>query len=112
MKNIIEKSRELSNQELYLMTMSPKTDSVKNHVGQCFDVSAWLVFEDLDNNTGRVYQVLSILTKDNQVLCTISPTFHNDFMDMAEIFHNDFTFEIMSGKSKAGREFVTCALAI
>lgn len=112
MKNIIEKSRELTNQELYLMTMSPKAESVKNHVGERIDVSAWLVFEDTDKKTGEVHSVLSVLTPENEVLSTISHTFQSDFMDMAELFHNEFAFEIISGKSKAGREFVTCALAI
>ena len=112
MKNIIEKSRELTNQELYLLTMSPKADSVKNHVGERVEVSAWLLFDDVDKKSGEVNQVLSVLTPDNDVVCTISPTFQSDFMDMAELFHNEFAFEIISGTSKAGREFVTCALAI
>lgn len=112
MKNIIEKSRELSDQELYLLTMSPKADSVKNHVGERIEVYAWLMFEDVDKKTGEVHSVLSVLTQENEVFSTISPTFQADFMDMAELFHNDFAFEIISGKSKAGRDFVTCALAI
>ena len=112
MKNIISKSRELSNQEMYLLTMSPKGDSVKNHVGERVDVSAWVIFEDVDKKTGDVHEVLSVLTPDNEVFSTISPTFQSNFLDMADIFHNDFAFEAISGKSKAGREFVTCALAI
>ena len=112
MKNITNKSRELNNQEIYLMTMSPKANSVKNHVGERIEVSAWLLFEDMDKNTGEVHSVLSVLTPENEVFSTISPTFQADFLDMAELFHNDFAFEIISGKSKAGREFVTCALAI
>ena len=112
MKNIIEKSRELTNQEIYLLTMSPKADSVKNHVGERVDVSAWAIFEDVDKKSGEVHEVLSVLTPENEVFSSISPTFQNDFLDMAELFHNDFAFEVVSGKSKAGREFVTCALAI
>ena len=112
MKNIIEKSREFSNQELYYLTMSPKADSVKNHVGERIKVSAWVVFEDVDKKTGEVHEVLSVLTPEYEVFSTISPTFRADFKDMAELFNNDFAFEIISGKSKAGREFVTCALAI
>ena len=112
MKNIISKSRELSKQELYLLTMSPKSDSVKNHVGERIDVEAWLLFEDADKKSGEVHSVLSVLTPDNEVFSSISPTFQRDFLDMAELFHNDFAFEVISGKSKAGREFVTCALAI
>ena len=112
MKNIIKMSRELTNQELYFLTMSPKADSVKNHIGERFDVSAWLVFEDVNKKTGEVYSVLSILTHENEVISSVSPTFQSDFMDMVEIFNNDFSFEVISGKSKAGREFVTCALAV
>lgn len=112
MRNIIEKSRELTNQELYLLTMTPKAECIKNHVGERVDVSAWLLFEDTNKKTGEVHSVLSVLSPENKVFCTISPTFQEDFMDMAELFNNDFAFEIISGKSKAGREFVTCALAI
>lgn len=112
MKNIIEKSREFSNQELYFLTMSPKADSIKNHVGERIEVSAWVLFEDADKKTGEVHSVLSVLTPDYEVFTSISPTFQSDFKEMAELFHNDFSFEIISGKSKAGREFVTCALAI
>lgn len=112
MKNIINKSRELNNQEIYLLTMSPKSDSVKNHVGERIDVSAWAIYEDVDKKSGEVHEVLSVLTPDNEVLSSISPTFQSDFMDMAELFHNDFAFEVISGMSKAGREFVTCSLAI
>ena len=112
MKNIINKSRELTNQEVYLLTMSPKADSMKNHVGERVEVSAWAVFEDTDKKTGEVHSVLSVLTPENEVFSSISPTFQADFFDMAELFRNDFAFEVISGESKAGREFVTCALAI
>ena len=112
MKNIINKSRELTNEELYLLTMSPKSDSVKNHVGECIDVYAWVLFEDVDKKSGEVHNVLSVLTPDNEVFCSISPTFQGDFLDMAALFNNKFAFEVIVGKSKAGREFVTCALAI
>lgn len=112
MKEIIEKSRDLTREELYLLTMSPKMDSIKNHVGERFDVSAWLVYNDADKNTGEVRAILSVLTPENEVFASVSPTFQSDFKDMAELFNNDFAFEVISGKSKAGREFVTCALAI
>lgn len=111
MKNIIKKSRELSKQEIYLLTMSPKNDSVKNHKGERFEVSAWLIFEDADRKTGEPRQVLSILTPENETLSTVSETFRNDFLNMAELFDNDFAFEVICGESKSGREFVTCALA-
>ena len=112
MKNITNKSRELTKQELYFLTMSPKSESVKNHIGERFDVSAWLVFEDVDKKSGEVHSVLSILTTENEVVSSVSPTFQRDFMDMAELFNNEFSFEVVSGTSKAGREFVTCALAV
>ena len=112
MKNVKNKSRELNNQELYLLTMSPKADSVKNHVGERIEVSAWVVYEDVDKKSGEVHDVLSVLTPDNEVFSSISPTFQSDFLDMAELFNNEFAFEVISGKSKAGREFVTCVLAI
>ena len=112
MKNIVNKSRELNNQELYLLTMSPKASCMKNHVGERIEVSAWLIFEDVDKKSGEVHEVLSVLTPENETVSTISQTFMADFLDMANLFNNDFAFEVVSGKSKAGRDFVTCALAI
>ena len=85
---------------------------MKNHKGERFDVSAWAIYEDVDKKTGEVHEVLSVLTPDNETVSTVSETFRNDFMAMAELFDNDFSFEVISGKSNAGREFVTCALAI
>lgn len=112
MKNIIKQSRELSKQEIYLLTMSPKIDNMKNHKGERFEVSAWLIFEDVDKKSGEVHEVLSVLTPENETFATVSETFRNDFLAMAELFDNDFSFEVISGTSNAGREFVTCALAI
>lgn len=112
MKNIINQSRELSKQEIYFLTMSPKNDSVKNHKGERFKVSAWLIFEDVDKKTGEIHRVLSVLTSENETLSTVSETFQNDFLEMADLFDNDFSFEVLTGESKSGREFVTCALAI
>lgn len=112
MKNIIKQSRELSKQEIYFLTMSPKNESMKNHKGERFEVSAWLIFEDLDKKSGQVHEVLSVLTTENETLSTVSETFRNDFLAMAEIFDNDFSFEVISGTSNSGREYVTCALAV
>ena len=55
--------------------------------------------------------MLSIMDKDGGVCATNSDTFKRDFMNIANLMDgDDYTIEIISGQSKAGREFITCTL--
>ena len=55
--------------------------------------------------------MLSIMDKDGGVCATNSETFKRDFMNIEELMDGEaYTIEIISGQSKAGREFITCTL--
>ena len=97
----------------YSLTMSPKMRNMKELKGSVLEVSAWCKYEDIDSKTGELRPILTIRTPEGEVYGTNSATFINDFESMVDMFGPggvDF-LEIISGTSKAGREFITCAYA-
>lgn len=71
--------------------------------GEELDVTAWVLFEDEDKT------VLTILTGKDDMFGTISPTFIDSFIKMADFFGDDIgTIKVIGGESKAGKHFVTC----
>ena len=109
---IINKSfpADLDKRTIYSLTMSPRTMKMKDAKGQTLDVKAWALYTDLDQD-GNDRQVLAVLTPEGETYATNSPTFQDDFFRMVELFGADGVdaIEVISGISKAGREFITCA---
>ena len=94
---------------LYRLTHS---DSHKpaNNVGTVLEVQSWAYVKDVNKKSGEEQNVLYLDT-DSGVFGTISPTFVESFMDIVETFGEDFHhLEITGGKSKNGRDFVSCSL--
>ena len=58
-------------------------------------------------------EVLAIMTPDGEIFATNSPTFKEDFFQMQELFQDMgetvHAISVISGISKAGREFISCA---
>ena len=97
----------------YALTMSPKMRNMKELKGSTLEVSAWCKYEDVDAKTGELRQILSVMTPEGEVFGTNSATFIDDFEKMVQLFGADGVdaIEVVSGTSKAGREFITCAYA-
>ena len=97
----------------YALTMSPKMRNMKELKGSVLEVSAWCKYEDIDAKTGELRPILSIMSPEGEVFGTNSATFIDDFEKMADMFGADGVdaVEIISGTSRAGREFITCAYA-
>lgn len=112
MKIIKTYPEQLSNKQKYALTMSPKTQKMKDAKGTVLEIAAWAVYTDTDKE-GEERQVLSILTPEGETYATNSATFADDFGKMLEVFGpQDLTaIEVISGMSKNGREFITCAYA-
>lgn len=107
---IIKKSAEFSKKDQYKMTLSPAIKKMKDIIGTVFDVKAYCVYND-ENSTGEEVEVLSIMTADGEVFATNSPTFKRDFDKIVELMDGeDITIEVISGTSKAGRDFITCTI--
>lgn len=97
----------------YDLTMSPKMGNMKSLKGSTLEVAAWCKYEDLDAKTGELRPILTIKTPEGEVYGTNSATFIADFEAMTDMFGPGGVdvLEIISGTSKAGREFITCAYA-
>ena len=112
MIKITSTSREFTEVEKYLMTISPAIISMKDVAdGTPITVAGILYFEDVKENTGETVKVMSIITPDNEVYSCQSATFKRSVNDIASIM-GDMAFTIIktSGKTKAGRDFINCVL--
>lgn len=113
--NIIASNKPLSPRDTYALTRDAKIQKMTNAVGHTLDVDLWLLYEDVSvTRSGEVEErkVLSIRDKTGRTFATISPTFIDEFGAMCEIFENELPpICVISSTSKAGREFITCALA-
>ena len=112
---IIKTSGELTVQEKYALTMAPGSKKMQEQEGQIIEPVAWALYEDTDEKSGEVKEVLSIRTADGDVLGTISKTFKRDFFDMLTFFEGQGekvkAIKIIGGTSKSGRKFITCTAA-
>lgn len=111
---IIMTSHELSATERYHLTMSPAVSKMKNSVGETIPVKSWALYNDT-NRDGKEQEILSVLTNNGEIYATNSPTFIDDFLKMWNLFKDAgetvTAVNVISGTSKAGREFITCTFA-
>lgn len=112
MKIIQQYPEQFTKRALYALTMSPKIGRMKDVKGSKLDVAAWIIYEDADKD-GETRQVLAIATPENEVVATNSTTFMTDFLAMVDLFGPGGVdrIEVISGMSKNGREYITCAYA-
>ena len=97
MATIIKSNKELTKRESYKLTLDPSIKKMKDFIGVQIEVSAYCFYKDVN--------------KDGCVCATNSETFKRDFMNIADLMDGeDYAIEIISGQSKAGREFITCTL--
>lgn len=109
---IINSSENLTPKEIYSLTMSPKTQKMKNAIGSRIEIGAWAFYEDVNKKSGEIQEVLAIMTPEGEIFATNSPTFKEDFLQMQELFRDMgetvHAISVISGTSKAGREFISC----
>ena len=114
MITITNTSKDFTEIEQYLMTLDQGITSVKDLPdGEIITVAGYLEFEDVKETTGEVVKVLSIITPENTCYACQSQTFKRSLKDIANIMHgNEFAIEKISGKTKAGRDYINCKLHI
>lgn len=109
---IINSSENLTAKDIYNLTKSPRSQKMRSAVDSRIEVDKWALYEDVDKKTGELHEVLSIATPEGEIFATNSPTFKDDFLDMMELFSDMgetvHAITVITGVSKAGREFVTC----
>ena len=114
MINVTYTSREFSEVETYLMTIAPSIKSMKDVAdGTSIAVAGIMSFDDVDEQTGEVDKITSIITPENVVYAFQSATFKRSLTDIANIMHGKpFSVIKTSGVTKAGRDFINCELDI
>ena len=107
-------SREFTPVEKYLMTTAPDITSMKDVAdGEKIIVDGYLTFDDVKEKTGEVVEVLSIITPEKKVYSCQSATFKRSISDIHAVMETTpFTVIKISGKTKAGRDFINCVLDV
>ena len=110
---ILEMSREFTDIEQYLMTLSPAIESMKNVAdGTKICVDGILLFEDT-NSKGEKNEIMSIITPDKKAYSCQSATFKRSLRDIRNIMgEKKFTIIKTSGVTKNDRDFINCILDV
>lgn len=110
MITILEKSREFTNIETYLMTCSPAALPMnKVEDGEVIRVAGFLTYTD-EKQDGTTLELTSIITPERAVYTFQSKTFKNELLKMVELFDGEFSIIKTSGKTANGREYISCQL--
>lgn len=117
MITIKETSKEFTEVEQYLMTLSSDITSMKDVAdGTSIEVAGTLLFVDMKEtgaDAGKEVEILSIITPDNAVYSCQSATFKRSMGDISKIMHGQpFSIIKKSGTTNAGRPYIDCALDI
>ena len=106
--NIIKAGREFTKEELYKLTHNRST-ILKDLVGQELTVTDWMFYAD-ENQRREQVEVLVLVT-DAGYASTISQTLIREFLDIADTFSMPVKILIVGGKTKNGRDYISCELA-
>ena len=113
MITIKETSRDFDKVETYLMTQSNNMTALKDiDDNTVIDVDGFLIFED-EKKDGKKTEVLSIITPDKVVYSGQSATFRESLKTIHGIMDGEpYKIFKLSGKTKAGRDYIDCSLFI
>lgn len=113
MVEIKEMSREFTKVEKYLMTTASDIEPLKNIVdGESIAVDGYLIFDDIKDN-GDVQEIVSIITPNKKVYSGQSTTFRQSLKDIESVMEGEkFSIIKISGKTKAGRDYINCILDV
>ena len=111
MVEIKEMSREFTKVEKYLMTTAPDIEPLKNIAdGKSIPVDGYIIFDDIKNN-GDTQEIVSFITPDKKVYSGQSVTFKQSLKDIEDVMDGEkFSIIKISGKTKAGRDYINCTL--
>lgn len=113
MVEIKEMSREFTKVEKYLMTIAPDIKSLKDiEDGTSIHVDGYILFNDVKDD-GELQEIISIITPDKKVYSGQSSTFRKSIKDIEAVMDGEkFSIIKISGKTKAGRDYINCTLDV
>jgi len=101
----------MSAKDKYDLLRSPKMQRMQDVKGQRLEVAAYLIREET-NDEGEVSTIVSVKTKDGDLVATNSKTFLREFEAIIQcVGASEFALDVLDGVSRAGRHYVTCAWA-
>ena len=112
---IIFKTEGMSLKEVVSLTKGNDVKKMSDAVGEVLDFDKVVIYEDV-NSKDEPMQVLAVQTAEGVKYATNSATFIRNYTEIMDIFKDSdeeapTTFKVGSGKSKAGRPFITCDIA-
>ena len=78
---ILEMSRDLSIMELYKLTQDPKTETLKDHIGEVIEVTGYVLREEEDEK-----KVLTLELAEGAPVASNSPTVQKSFAEILALF--------------------------
>ena len=113
MVEIKEMSREFTKVEKYLMTIAPNIEPLKNiEDGESIQIDGFLIFDNIKDN-GDAHEIVSVITPDKKVYSGQSATFRQSLKDIESVMDGEkFSIVKISGKTKAGRDYINCTLDV
>lgn len=105
---IITTSKEFDKYEIYELTKSPDVQKMRNVAGQELEVVDFIEYENTDSN-GEIKKIVVLKTAEGETFGTNSASFVKEFEDVISMAEVPFNLGVISGKSKAGRSYLTCA---
>lgn len=108
---IVDGNKKFTPFEAALLTRNPEIYKLSDMDGQEIELCKWCIFEDGEEDD--VKEILSICSPDGVVYATNSSTFMREFKSLRELYEQ-FGYvltkiKVVSGVSKGGRKFITCA---
>lgn len=111
LKIIAQYPENMSAKDKYDLLRSPKTQRMQDMKGQRLEVSSYMIREET-NDSGEVSTIVSVKTKDGDLVATNSKTFLREFEAIIQcVDGSEFALDVLDGVSHNGRHYVTCAWA-
>lgn len=112
---IIRKTEGLTSADMYALTKGNDVKKMSDAKGEVLDIAKYVMYEDEDQK-GELMTVLAVETTAGVRYATNSKTFTRNFADIMAIYEagNEVpptSFKVGCGKSKGGREYITCDIA-
>ena len=95
---------------LYKLTRDRSRSPMKK-AADVVEVQHYAIYTDVNNATGEVVQLATVMDNNGALFTTNSATFIDDFAAIVEAFPDVERIRIERMTSKKNREFLTCSLA-
>ena len=107
---IIKQVGEFTKGEVFNVTQG-STAKISDMVDTIIEPAGWILYRD-ENVKGELQEVLVIKDGEGNLSATISNTFISQFLKMYKFMEGEnYSIRIVGGKSKAGRNYITCEVA-